>query len=1167
MCSTILGSGFLGSGLCPAAVHAADRPPAAKLRQVTLRQVTPSVVKRAASSHAADLQRDLAGALRQGELALLARVFETTYGAPKLRDDVLRQVQGQIQGQDLSPRLLREVTTAADLGVLTSGQPLRLAPNAGSVLATRAATLSDAPSGQNVALANNTSPNLPSPLPSAAAQTWNLDLIQAQAAYARGFTGAGVTVTVGDTGFDLTNAALTGQFITAKGYNYVVVNGGTYVTTELTPETVNDLHGSHVSGIIAAKKFDNVDMHGVAYDAKIIPLRVIADGDYNYTVAVKDDPSALALNYFATQQGTKVYNASYGPNYDKSPNLTQWPVFDVSEEANAALNALKADKIIVAANGNDRIKSPVAAANPSGLALLPFLNPAHAGLGVYSDPLNQDWTSLQNQKGQIIAVMSIASDKTAANYSNLCGVTASWCVAAPGGQMSNNGLGVYSTVPDNTYEALQGTSMAAPAVSGALAVLIQANPSYNAQDLSHLLFSTTEDLGQAGIDTVFGQGLIRLDRATDGPTTLGAGAIVNVAADTTTYWSQALATSGDFTKTGDGILTVSGRTNAGGNVAADLGTLAVDGTLTMAGGSRLNVAQPATLAGFGTIVGDTVIAGTLSPGKMPNIGDLVANGVVAAGTVLNGNSVGSLTFNGNVTLTSTATTRIDIDGNRIVPGGPGTYDKIYVTGAGHVFSAAGTLTPVLRGSVGTVSNYTPTIGTEFAFVQALNGAGITGSFATLVQPTAGLPANGRFDMRYSATAITLRVTPVSFAGLASTDRLSTTTRAVAGILDSDRAASGVMPSRTSKALYDGLYDLDTETDYEKALTQLGAPGQPAMSGASLQAFTGFLGALGDRQDALALGAEQGQNGTAQGFALSYAGRGVMSAETSAAMNAFASLAPAERIQNGWSVWGQGFGRSSKVGDSGDLAGSKSVSAGFTVGADRRFSNSFVAGAAFGYARTTSTTTDASGTSDTYAGAAYASWTPGAAVIDARIAAGPSQMSTNRQLVMVSSGVQGRANGIGIATSLEAGYRIPLGGDWVVKPYAGIGWQGFRRDAYSENQQPFGLVYAAQTYDKLTTTAGAALSTRMRTVDGTTLMPELKLAWAHDLRDTTLVSQAALLDESFTIESARPGRDAALVGLKVSGWRSEAVRVFGAYNGEFRSNAVSHQLSAGARFAW
>ena len=199
---------------------------------------------------------------------------------------------------------------------------------------------------------------------------------------------------------------------------------------------------------------------------------------------------------------------------------------------------------------------------------------------------------------------------------------------------------------------------------------------------------------------------------------------------------------------------------------AQLGTLAVDGTLTVTAGHRLDVAQPATLAGFGTVNGNTVVAGTLSPGKMANIGDLVANNVVAAGTVLTGNSVGELTFNGNVTLTSTANTRIDIDGTLIVPGGPGTYDKIYVSGAGNVFYAAGTLTPVLRGSVGTVSNYTPALGTDFAIVQAQNGASTAGSFSALVQPTSGLPANGRFDLLYNPTALTLVVTPASFSALA-----------------------------------------------------------------------------------------------------------------------------------------------------------------------------------------------------------------------------------------------------------------------------------------------------------------------------------------------------------------------------------------------------------------
>jgi subtilase-type serine protease len=998
-------------------------------------------------------------------------------------------------------------------------------------------------------------------------QTWPLDLMKAGKAYERGFTGSGVTVAVADSGFDVNHIALASKFNMTLARNFLVLNGATYNPSELTPQSglKFDTHGSHVAGIIAAAKVTGIDMHGVAYDAALIPIRTIIANNESYSYAPGIDADAAPLNYFASLRNVMVYNASYGPNRpENAPPQTVWTNTMPSSQAevNAITSVLQAGKIIVAATGNDRRDDPTAGKNPSGMALYPYIAPTHNKTGVYDSlGLNLDLTSYQRQNGQIIAVMSIGPTKEAAWYSQLCGVTASWCVAAPGGD-HEKGAQVTSTIPyNNQWGPDQGTSMAAPAASGALAVLVQANPTYNAQDLSRLLFSTTEDLGAPGIDKEFGHGLVRLDRATDGVTTLAANATKSVATNITEYWSRPLTTDGAFTKSGEGILTISGRTMAKGDVFAQLGTLAVDGTLSVQTGSKLNVAQPATLGGFGVVAGDSMIAGILSPGKMANIGDL------AAGTVVRGNSVGSLTFNGNVTLASTANTRIDIDGTLIVPGGPGTYDKIYVTGAGNVFYAGGTLTPVLRGSIGTVSNYTPAIGTQLAFVQAQNGASTAGGFSGLTQPTDGLPTNGRFDVIYSTTAITLAVTPVSYSALASTNQLNESQKFFANLLDKARPQAGVLPTAAEKNLFDAIYKINTGAEFEKTVSQLGGPGQPAVAGASLQAFAGFLGAIGDRQDALSFGSEQGQNGTVQNFALSYAGRNMMTAETNSALNAFASITPAQRVKDGWTMWGQGFGRNSRVGDSGGLSGSQATSAGFTLGADRWFSNNLIAGGAFGYARTTASATDIQGNSDTYAGAAYASWTPGAAVVDVRIAAGPSQMSTTRQMILAPSGLNGSANGIGIGTSLEAGYRFAVTPDVIVKPYAGLNWQGFRRDAYSETPFGIGLAYGAQTYDKLMSTVGAVMSAKLRTTDGATLVPELKLGWGYDLRDTTLVSQAALLDQPFLVTAASPGRSAALVGAKLSGWRTETFRMFGAYNGEYRSNAVSHQLSAGARFNW
>lgn len=113
----------------------------------------------------------------------------------------------------------------------------------------------------------------------------------------------------------------------------------------------------------------------------------------------------------------------------------------------------------------------------------------------------------------------------------------------------------------------------------------------------------------------------------------------------------------------------------------------------------------------------------------------------------------------------------------------------------------------------------------------------------------------------------------------------------------------------------------------------------------------------------------------------------------------------------------------------------------------------------------------------------------------------------------------------------------------------------------------GLAYAARTYDKLTTMLGAALSASLSTVDGVTLMPGLKAGWGDDLRKTTLVREAVLLDQPFLVEAAQPGRNAALVGAKLSGWQTETFGMFAAFNGEYRSNATSHQVSAGIRVNW
>ena len=751
---------------------------------------------------------------------------------------------------------------------------------------------------------------------------WGLGLMHAADAYARGYTGAGVTVAVADTGFTSNVAGFNGK-IDPRSMNFVLPGAG----AAYDPNQITDLnsHGTHVAGIVAAPYVagDPGSMYGVAYDARVVVLRMLGAA-----APEVGNSSVAALDYFASLANVSIYNASYGPNLDAFTGLKTWPSATVdANEAAAANRALAAGKIIVVATGNDRGSNPVAGLNPNGMALYPFVQPANANAGVYDDEgNNSDFSPLQSQSGRLVAVMSVGQAKNAASYSNLCGVAASWCVAAPGGDQPAGGAGILSTVPPAAsptgYGQMSGTSMATPGVSGALAVLAQAYPAYSAADLVKLLFATTEDLGAAGLDAVYGYGLVRLDRATEGPTTLAAGSNVGVASRTSTYWSQPL-TAGSFTKTGDGTLIVAGRTVATGDVVVDAGALGVGGTLALA--TSLTIQQAGTLAGIGTIAGTVTIAGTLSAGTLPNYADLIANngGTLPPSAPLVGTSPGTLTFDGTVTQTSTAVTRLNVDGALVVPGGPGTWDKIGVTGAGHGFAVGGTLTPVMRGIPGGNNDYTASFGSRFAYLTAYDGATVTGSYTGLSQPGSGLAANTRFDVLYAPTSLALVVTPLSFNSLASTANQ----QAVASVLDSRRPMAGVRPSDRAQAIYDTLYQQTSTSAYASALNQISGQGQPASVGAVMGSFAAFGGVIADRQMLLESGGAGVQAALAPSMAFAYAGSAAtMESRLPAAVVSDAPVASSSAPSTGWSTWGQAFGRSAKVGDAGDCPADRAAAA-------------------------------------------------------------------------------------------------------------------------------------------------------------------------------------------------------------------------------------------------
>jgi len=206
----------------------------------------------------------------------------------------------------------------------------------------------------------------------------------------------------------------------------------------------DEIHGTHVSGIIAAKRNNGIGMNGVAHNVKIMSIRAVPDGD-EY-----DKDVALAIRY-AADNGAKVVNMSFGKGH--SPNA-EW-VYD------AIKYAAEKDVLLVHAAGNSNEDIDTAENFP-----------------------NDSKDKITEFADNVITVGAMTrhfDDKLVASFSNYGKKNVD--VFAPG-------LEIYSTFPKNEYESIQGTSMASPEVAGVAALIRSYYPKLTASQVKHIIMDS-----------------------------------------------------------------------------------------------------------------------------------------------------------------------------------------------------------------------------------------------------------------------------------------------------------------------------------------------------------------------------------------------------------------------------------------------------------------------------------------------------------------------------------------------------------------------------------------------------------------------------------------------------------------------------------------------------
>ncbi|WP_165496030.1 S8 family peptidase [Phytopseudomonas daroniae] len=286
----------------------------------------------------------------------------------------------------------------------------------------------------------------------------HLGAVGTEYAYAKGATGKGVVIAINDTGMDINDVDLREQ----------IAPGGEQIRDDGPQMRDTASHGTAVGKAAAAQK-NGIGTHGVAHGAKLLPIIALDSG------------TGLGLGEADRVEREIAYNAKVSNNSWSSGWSSEYVQSYIGP---AYQRGVDAGIIYVFAAGN------AGAAQPSQQALLPLEVP---GL-----------------KGQWLAVVGVdtgSSTGTIAGSSNRCGAAKEWCIAAPWQIPVSNA--------DGSVGEVAGTSIAAPQVSGGLAILLELFPTLSPAQVVQRLLTSANKQGDYANQDIYGQGVMDLRAASE----------------------------------------------------------------------------------------------------------------------------------------------------------------------------------------------------------------------------------------------------------------------------------------------------------------------------------------------------------------------------------------------------------------------------------------------------------------------------------------------------------------------------------------------------------------------------------------------------------------------------------------------------------------------------
>ena len=328
-----------------------------------------------------------------------------------------------------------------------------------------------------------------------ASKQWALTSMRAYEAWAYAKCEGAVSVAVIDSGFNVAHRDLAANVVPGSAYNASAASIGEGNTSDVTPpvdsENKPNGHGMQVAGVVGAVANNGVDIAGVSYNARIVPIRVMDGGGTITTLAVR-----RAYDYViehADEWGIRVANFSIGAACDGKS------LIEDSELSCCTREAFEHGIVTVAAAGNGRKKSDGSARE------LPYYNyPSDSRYVVGAIGLQKNDAASGNDASGTFGVSRTSSSETEGSNYNVANqggpdVREGKNISAPGADVITIGY-------DDTCWRVWGTSFASPNVAGVVALEFAANPDLSADEAVDVLYASAHDIGDVGWDAEYGHG-------------------------------------------------------------------------------------------------------------------------------------------------------------------------------------------------------------------------------------------------------------------------------------------------------------------------------------------------------------------------------------------------------------------------------------------------------------------------------------------------------------------------------------------------------------------------------------------------------------------------------------------------------------------------------------